>query len=117
MPDYSKELIAASSIPLILSILSKEESYGYEIIRKIRDASNNELQFAEGTLYPILKKLEEKKIIVSQWRKADNDRERKYYKVTARGLKQLAVEKNNWSIVHSILTSLWQPQTFSYSMP
>ena len=116
MPDYSKELIAASSIPLILSVLSKGESYGYEIIRKIREASNDELQFAEGTLYPILKKLEEKKIIASQWRKADNDRERKYYKLTAQGRKQLLAEKNNWSFVHSILTLLWQPQTFNYNL-
>ena len=116
MPDYSKDLIAASSIPLILSVLSKQESYGYEIIRTIREASNKELEFAEGTIYPILKKMEEKKLIISKWKKAKNDRERKYYRLTSYGRKQLSMEKNNWSFINSILQSLWQPQTLSSSL-
>lgn len=116
MPDYSKDLIAASSIPLIMTVLEKGESYGYEIIRKIKEASNNQLEFAEGTLYPILKKLEEKKLISSQWKTGDSERQRKYYSLTFQGKKQLSTEKNNWSFVNSILESLWQTQNFSYSL-
>ncbi len=117
MADYSKDLIAASSIPLILSVLSKRESYGYEIIKTIREASNNELEFAEGTIYPILKKMEEKKLVISKWKKTESERERKYYRLTAEGRKQLSTEKNNWSFINLILQSLWQPQTLSFSRP
>ena len=52
----SKDLIAASSKPLILSFLSKRESYGYEIIKNIQELSNNNIVWKEGTLYPVLKK-------------------------------------------------------------
>lgn len=116
MADYSKELIAASSVPLILSVLQKGESYGYEIIKKIREASNDQLEFAEGTLYPILKKLEEKKLISSEWKTGGSERQRKYYQLLAQGKKQLFIEKTNWSFINSIFESLWQPQTFSYNL-
>lgn len=114
MPEYSKELVAASSIPLVLAILARGESYGYEIIKTIRESSDGELEFAEGTLYPILKKLEEKKMISSHWKNAGGERQRKYYKLTSDGKKQLAKEKNNWSFVNSILERLWQTQSFSF---
>jgi len=116
MADYSKELIAASSIPIILSVLQKGESYGYEIIKKIREASNDQLEFAEGTLYPILKKLEEKKLISSQWKTGESERQRKYYQLTVQGKKQLSTEKSNWSFINTMLENLWQPQTFSYNL-
>ncbi|MBX2930700.1 MAG: PadR family transcriptional regulator [Chitinophagaceae bacterium] len=107
MPEISKDLVAASSVPLILSILSKGESYGYEIIRNIKEASNGKFQFAEGTLYPILKKMEQSNWINAKWKTAENGRERKYYKITATGKKQLEAEKNNWQSVNQILQNLW----------
>jgi transcriptional regulator len=108
MPELSKDLIAASSIPLVLTVLSEGESYGYEIIRKIKEKSNGQLSFAEGTLYPILKKLEEKGFISSKWYTGENERERKYYKITSKGKKQLAKEKESWQSINQILQQLWQ---------
>jgi PadR family transcriptional regulator, regulatory protein PadR len=110
MPDFSKDLIAATSIPLLLSILTEGESYGYELIKAIKERSMNNLEFAEGTLYPVLKKLEEKKLISSIWKIADNDRQRKYYRITALGKKQLQVEKANWQFINNIFEQLWKPQ-------
>ena len=52
----SKELVAASTIPMILSILSRGESYGYAIIREIREVSNAEIEWSDGMLYPVLRR-------------------------------------------------------------
>ena len=54
----SKDLVAASSKPLILSILCQKESYGYEIIKIIHEFSQNEIQWKDGMLYPVLHKME-----------------------------------------------------------
>ena len=72
MKKPSKELIGASSIPIILSILSKKESYGYEIIQDVKDISNGIIEWGEGTLYPVLHKLEKKGLIQSSWKVADS---------------------------------------------
>ncbi|MFN0202609.1 MAG: PadR family transcriptional regulator [Bacteroidia bacterium] len=110
MADFSKDLMAASSIPLILSILSEGESYGYEIIKKIKAASGGKLAFAEGTLYPILKKMEEKGWIESQWKAEGNERPRKYYFLKEEGKTTLATEKENWLFISQILHNLWNQQ-------
>lgn len=116
MPEFSKDLIAATSIPLLLSILAEGESYGYQLIKAIKERSGGNLEFAEGTLYPVLKKLEEKKFISATWKTADNDRQRKYYRITATGKKQLQTEKANWQFINNIFEQLWKPQVnFSWN--
>ncbi|MES2455466.1 MAG: PadR family transcriptional regulator [Bacteroidota bacterium] len=111
MNNPSKDLIAASSIPIVLSILSQGESYGYDIISKIKAASNGKLEFSDGTLYPILRKLEEKKLIVSEWRVADNEKRRRYYRITDTGKEKFDTEKLNWKFMNELLQQFWnQPQ-------
>ncbi len=107
MLNLPKDLIAASSFPIVLTILSIGESYGYEIIKNIKESSNGKLEFAEGTLYPILKKMESLGWINSKWKTAENGRERKYYKINVKGKKQLIIEKENWQSLNQILQSLW----------
>ena len=102
----SKDLIAASSRPLILSLLSKKESYGYEIIKNIQELSANEMVWKEGTLYPVLKKLCENKLIESTWKTVDG-RKRKYYNITAAGLESLKEEQSQWQIVNNTLGNIW----------
>ncbi len=110
MPDISKDLVAATSIPLILSILMEDETYGYELIKKIKERSVGKLDFAEGTIYPVLKKLEEKKFISSKWKLGNTDKQRKYYRLTSLGKKQLQKEKNNWLTIHNLFEQLWKTQ-------
>ncbi len=74
----SKDLIAASATPLILSILSHGDSYGYHTIQKVRDLSDGEMQWADGMLYPILHRLEKQKLIESYWGKSETGRKGKY---------------------------------------
>lgn len=108
MKKTSKELTAATSIPMILSILSQKESYGYEIIQTVRTFSEGELEWEDGMLYPILHKLEKKQLIQSEWRIAENGRKRKYYKITALGATQLKTEQDNWQMLDTILRKIWK---------
>ncbi|MDT0678402.1 PadR family transcriptional regulator [Autumnicola musiva] len=110
MENLSKELIGASSIPIILSILSKGESYGYEIIQSIKEISGGKMEFGEGTLYPVLHKLEKKGLVQSTWKKAESGRKRKYYQISNEGKKELSVEKENWMTINEIITKLWKAE-------
>ena len=108
MEKFSKELIGASSIPIILSILSNGESYGYEIIKRIKELSGDKIEFKDGTMYPVLHRLEKKGLIESFWKQSDTGRKRKYYKITIKGKQELQLEKENWSTINNIIASLWK---------
>src|SRR5580698_727459 len=75
----TKELVAASTEPLILSLLSKGESYGYAIIQEVRKRSGDQIQWTDGMLYPVLHRMERNGLIKSRWMKLENGRKRKYY--------------------------------------
>lgn len=109
MENLSKELIAASSIPIILSTLIEGESYGYEIIKKVKEVSNGKLFYSDGTIYPVLRKLEDKELIQSEWKVAGNEKRRRYYTITEKGLAQLHQEKRNWEFMNELLNNLWKP--------
>ena len=108
MDKLSKELIGASSIPIILSILSVNESYGYQIIQNVKELSNGKIEYGDGTLYPVLHKLEKKGLIESYWKIADSGRKRKYYKISSNGKKELLTEKENWAVINQIISKLWK---------
>ncbi|MGB0838824.1 MAG: PadR family transcriptional regulator [Chitinophagales bacterium] len=111
MKTITKDLIAASSIPIILSLLEQEgESYGYAIIKQVKELSGGKLIFSDGTLYPILRKLEQQELIESFWRVAENGRRRKYYRIKESGQKRLAAEQQQWHIIHQTLNKLWNNQ-------
>ncbi len=105
----SKELVAASSKPLILSILSQKENYGYEIIKKVHKLSNNEMKWKDGMLYPVLHKLEKDGLIKSFWQVSENGRKRKYYKIKPEGKAILETQKQQWIVVNKALNQLWEP--------
>lgn len=103
--DISKDLIAASTTPLILTILKKQDSYGYEIIKKVKEASNNQIVWTEGMLYPVLHRLEKNKLIDSYWTESETGRKRKYYRLNELGIIELEKQKKQWEIVHSTLSN------------
>jgi PadR family transcriptional regulator, regulatory protein PadR len=106
----SKELVAASTVPLVLSILSESESYGYQIIRRVRELSEDKIAWSEGMLYPVLHWMEEEGLIESEWRKAATGRKRKYYRIRVQGKKALQAEKDQWNTVHATLLKLWKKE-------
>jgi PadR family transcriptional regulator PadR len=104
----TKDLVAASSKPLVLSILAGGESYGYEIIQKVRELSGGHIEWSDGMLYPVLHRLEREGLIKSEWREAETGRERKYYFMSKEGNKALMAERHQWLAVHNTLSKLWQ---------
>lgn len=104
--DISKDLVAASATPLILSILSRGDSYGYDIIQQVRQLSGGEIEWADGMLYPILHRLEKNYFVESYSMRAENGRFRKYYKIRKAGLKELTKQRKSWDILHALVSDL-----------
>jgi DNA-binding PadR family transcriptional regulator len=104
----AKDLVAASSRPLILSILAEGESYGYELTRRVRELSEGVLEWSDGMLYPVLHRLEREGLIVSEWKQSETGRERKYYRLSQGGRKSLRAERQQWLNVHNTLCKLWK---------
>lgn len=101
--------MAASTKPMILSILSRGEIYGYQIIQNVIQISGGTLEWSEGMLYPVLHRFDKEGFIRSRWKISENGRRRKYYKLTELGKKELEVEKKQWISVNKVLSRLWQP--------
>lgn len=106
--NIPKDLIAASATPLLLAILKEGDSYGYAVIKKVKELSGGELVWTEGMLYPVLHRLEEQGLIESYWRDSAVGRRRKYYRIKPRGLEELARQKEQWQTVHTALTKIWR---------
>ena len=100
-----KELVAASTEPLILALLSKGESYGYAIIQDIKTRSRDQIQWTDGMLYPVLHRMEDNGWIRSRWVEIENGRKRKYYSIKSDGKKALENQRGEWMAVHDVLTS------------
>lgn len=103
----SRNLMAASTKPMILTILNGGEMYGYQIINRVIRLSGGTLEWSEGMLYPVLHRLEKEGFIRSQWRISESGRRRKYYRLTELGQKELEREKKQWMSVHKLLSNMW----------
>lgn len=105
-----KELVAASSVPLVLSILSEGDSYGYAIIQRVKELSDGKITWTDGMLYPVLHWLEDQGLVKSRWAQAETGRKRKYYTLQSAGRKALKEQQKQWSLVTSTLERLWRTQ-------
>ena len=106
----TKELVAASTVPLVLSVLTRGESYGYELIQRVRELSGGRIEWTDGMLYPVLHWMEDEDLIEAEWREAETGRKRKYYRLRKEGRKALQDEQQQWLTVHETLTKLWKTQ-------
>ena len=109
-PMLSKELVAASTVPLVLSVLGQGENYGYALIQRVRELSGGRIEWTEGMLYPVLHWMEKEKLIEAEWREAETGRKRKYYRLRKEGRTALGTEREQWFTVHQTLTKLWKTQ-------
>jgi PadR family transcriptional regulator PadR len=82
---------------LILQILSLEPSHGYAIAQRIQQMSRQTVRVNQGSLYPALHRLEQKRWLRSDWRQSETGRQAKFYSLTPTGRQQLAVEKKTWN--------------------
>ncbi len=106
--EINKDLMAASSTPLVLAILAEADSYGYAILQRVREVSGGRVAWTDGMLYPVLHRLERLGHVEARWEVAASGRRRKYYRITAQGRAQLAEERRQWQAVDATLRGIWQ---------
>ena len=106
--EINKDLIAASSTPIVLAILADADSYGYAILQRVRELSGGRLEWTDGMLYPVLHRLERLGHVAARWEVAESGRRRKYYRITSQGRTQLAEDRRQWEAVDATLRGIWQ---------
>lgn len=94
--QYRIELLKGNSDTLLLFLLAQKPMYGYEIIKELEKRSKGYFKFKEGTLYPALHRLEKEGLLTGKWEQLPNGRERRYYKVTEKGLHSLQEKIVEW---------------------
>ena len=106
--EINKDLIAASSTPIVLAILAEADSYGYAILQRVRELSGGRMEWTDGMLYPVLHRLERLGYVEARWEVAESGRKRKYYGITGPGRAQLAEERRQWEAVDATLKGIFQ---------
>jgi transcriptional regulator len=96
MKKPKSDLLQGTLDLLILKTLELEPMHGWGITQRIQQVSQDVLQVNQGSLYPALHRLEEQCWITAEWRVSENNRQARYYSLTARGRKQLVEETENW---------------------
>jgi len=91
-----RELMRGAGPVAVLKLLERREMYGYELVEALARQSDGVLAMGQSTLYPLLYNLEAKGWIVADWRSADGARDRKYYRLTKSGVRQLAKQTEQW---------------------
>ncbi|GFZ32625.1 PadR family transcriptional regulator [Clostridium zeae] len=98
-----KELMRGSIDILLLSLIEKEDLYGYEIAKRLKEKSNELYSMGEGTLYPALQRLEKKDLIHSYWSDSETGGRRKYYSITENGRKKLSQKLSEWDLLNKLI--------------
>ena len=96
-----KSLITGSTTMLVLSLLKDGDKYGYEMIKELEKKSDETFSLKEGTLYPILHGLEVDGMVESYSKESEMGRNRKYYRLTKKGLRLLEEKKEEWNLFAS----------------
>jgi PadR family transcriptional regulator PadR len=103
-----KDLVAASATPLVLAILADGESYGYAILKRVREVSGGELEWTDGMLYPLLHRLRRLGYVTTEWRSPPEGRRRRYYAITDDGRAALAEQQRQWMTITRALGDVWR---------
>ena len=104
MPPEKSDLLQGTLDMLILKIVAIGPVHGYGISLRIRQISNEVLQVQQGSLYPALHRLEKRGWLEATWGESDNGRQAKFYKLSAKGRKQLVAEQSNWNRLADAVT-------------
>lgn len=104
----NKDLVAASSVPMILSILLEGEDYGYAILRKVRQLADGKIAWRDGMLFPVLHWLEEHGYVKARWSKSEAEPRRKYYRLNSRGIRYLEQQHTQCLTVNNALPQFWR---------
>jgi PadR family transcriptional regulator PadR len=108
MPIDKSDLLQGTLDMLILKIVALGPVHGYGISLRIRQISKEVLQVQQGSLYPALHRLEKRGWLAAEWGESDNGRQAKFYKLSAKGRKQLQAEESNWERLAQAVTQIMQ---------
>jgi transcriptional regulator len=108
MPIEKSDLLQGTLDMLILKVVALGPIHGYGISLRIRQITKAVLQVQQGSLYPALHRLEKRGWLEADWGESENGREAKFYRLSAKGRRQLAKEEANWSRLAEAVTLIMQ---------
>jgi PadR family transcriptional regulator PadR len=108
MPIEKSDLLQGTLDMLILKVVALGPIHGYGISLRIRQISKDVLQVQQGSLYPALHRLEKRGWLEAEWGESDNSRQAKFYKLSAKGRRQLAKEESNWQRLSAAVAVIMQ---------
>jgi PadR family transcriptional regulator, regulatory protein PadR len=107
---FNTELVGSTVEMLVLKLLSEREMYGYQIIQLVNERTNGEFNWKEGTLYPILHRLEGDGCLATEWQIGDTGKKRKYYRLTSKGVSHAESKVAEWKRFSSSVNAvMFQP--------
>lgn len=112
----NREMLKGSTDILLLSLIQRQDLYGYEIAKRLKEKSNQLYTMGEGTLYPALQRLEKRKLIRSYWGEADGGGRRKYYSITENGKGELSERLKEWDALSNLIKTCREGFTWIESM-
>ncbi len=101
---FQRELLKGTTETLILAALQGAPSHGYELVERLRQRSQGVFELGEGTLYPLLYKLEAKGHIAGKWEAGSGERRKRVYRITPLGRKRLAERTAEWKTLAQGMT-------------
>ena len=105
----SGELLQGTLDMLILKTLIRGPMHGYGVVEFIQQTSEDVLRVEEGALYPALHRLELRGLLSAEWGVSENNRRAKFYRLTAKGRKQLAIENTRWAKFAGAIARIMRP--------
>ncbi|MEI6520846.1 MAG: helix-turn-helix transcriptional regulator [bacterium] len=108
--SFNTELVGSTVEMLVLKLLSERAMYGYEIIQIVNERTEGAFNWKEGTLYPVLHRLEGKGYLHTEWQVGDSGKKRKYYKLTTKGMSHATEKAAEWQVfAQSVNSVMCQP--------
>jgi PadR family transcriptional regulator, regulatory protein PadR len=108
MPSEKSDLLQGTLDMLVLKIVALGPLHGYAISQRIQQISKDVLQVQQGSLYPALHRLENRRWLSAEWHETEGGRLAKYYKLTKAGVRQLELEAANWERLSQAVSLILQ---------
>ena len=104
--DYDREFLTGTVGVLLLTLLSERPMYAYEMLQEAERRSARTFQLKEGTVYPALHQMERAGLLKAAWRESESGRPRKYYSLTAKGRRQAASKRRQWTSISTAMQAI-----------
>ena len=107
---FNTELVGSTVEMIVLKLLTERAMYGFEILEIVNERTDGAFNWKEGTLYPILHRLEGKGCLTTEWRIGDTGKRRRYYSLTIRGTAHAGDKQEEWrTFMRSVNAALCEP--------